>query len=210
MIYTKGGLLTAIVFFLTEGLFVVTMYLRSAIYLILILACIVVCFSEFYLREEKLAQVIKGVLLQIGILLVGQIICILLLRVGLTVLSNVSGKGILFMVTMLYGIVCFTLCKWHWTMLKSLLKSIRTFGFGVIRGELVGLTTIINQAKVAVTRARVNKVSGVGLRHDTKKYGTRDVINESVNTRRATNATKLEEDAEKSEEISDNSEDEEQ
>lgn len=210
MIYTKGGLLTAIVFFLTEGLFVVTMYLRSAIYLILILACIVVCFSEFYLREEKLAQVLKGVLLQIGILLVGQIICILLLRIGLTMLSEVSGKGMMFMVTLLYGVVCFTLCKWHWTMLKSLLKSIRTFGFGVIRGELVGLATMINQAKVAVTRARVNKVSGVGLRHNTKKYGTHDIISESINARRATNATKLEEDAEDSEEISDNSEDEEQ
>ncbi len=210
MIYERGGLLTAVIFFLTEVLFVVTMYIRCVIYLLLILACIVTCFSEFFLAEEKLAQMLKGVLIQIGILLIGQVIVIVLLRIGLGTLSGIDGKGMLFMVTLLYGIVCLAVCKWHWAMLKSLLKSLRTFGYGVMRGELVGLTTIVNNAKIAVTRARVNKVSGVGLRYDKSKYGTRDVVDDAADVRRSINAMKLEDDGEESEEIIEISEDTEQ
>lgn len=192
MIYDKGGLLTAVVFLLTEGLFVLTMYMRCVIYLLLVIACVIVCFSEFFLKEEKLAQVVKGSLIQMGVLLLGQIIIITLLRVGLSTLTAVEGKGMLFMVTLLYGIVCFALCRWHWAMLKSLLKSLRTFGYGVMRDELIGLTSIASNAKMAIDRARVNKVSGIGLRHDKNKYGTRTILNDAANQRRNINAMKLE------------------
>lgn len=191
MIYESGGILTATLFALTEFLFILTMYIRCAIYLLLILTCIVVCFSECFLREEKLTQVLKGVLLQIGILIIGQLVIIALLRIGLPVISTIDGKGKLFVVTAIYAIVLFALCKWHYAMLKSLIKSMRNFGYGVIKGELSGLTSLINKVKMTVNRARVNKVSGIGIRQDKNKYATNDIIEETASKKRSINAMKL-------------------
>lgn len=191
MVYETGGILTAILFVITELLFIITMYMRCAIYLITILACVVACFSECFLREEKLTQVLKGLLLQIGVLVLGQFVVIALLRIGLPVIATTDGKGRLFVVTVIYAIVLFALCKWHYIMFKSLVKSLRNFGYSVIKGELVGLMSIINKAKMTVSRARIDKVYGIGKCNDKNRYTSNDIVDEMLKKKRSINAMKL-------------------
>ena len=164
MVYKSGGILTALVFTITELVFVITMFVRNLIYAILLLACMVICLTSFNLKEIKVISALKGILIQLAVLLAGQLILIAVLRIGLNTISTIDGKGMLFMVTLLYGIVCFSLCKWHLAMFKSLLKSLKTFGYGVMHEELAGLSSVINTASTQLKRIRVDKVSGIGVR----------------------------------------------
>lgn len=194
MIFEKGGLFTAIMFVIAELLFILTMYLRCALYVVLILCCIIACFIEWFFKPEKLKQILSGLLIQIGTLIISQAIIILMLRLGLTAIGVNQGKGLLFTLTLLYAIICFALLRWHIVMFKSLIKNIRSFGYGAIQGEIAGLTALMNKASMKIRKARVESAKGMGSRNDKPKYSKKDDTEARNISRRLNNVKKMDED----------------
>ena len=194
MLYEQGGILSSIGLAITEFLFITMMYLRCVLYLVLMIACIVVCFNEWFFKTEDLRQVLKGILMQLGMLIVGQAVIILMLRLGLGVFRLVDSKVLVFLITFIYAVVCFALLKWHWAMFKSLVKNMSSFGYAAIKGEVLGLRNTVSNTVNSMKRARVNSGYGSGRMHNSESYSDNDIIDEDVLQRRISNGNKLSDD----------------
>lgn len=191
MIYNVGGFFTPGVFVLAEFLFVICMYVRCLIYLLLVIACMVVGFSECTMRNETLLDKLKGIGIQLGVLLAGQFVLISLLKIIELILHGTVSKGIVFIITLVFGVICFALTIWHVKMLIALIKDFKSFGFAAFNGELNALSNLYNKAVNSINRVRVNSVTGRGTRTQSVVNVDEDVSEELRSLRRKNNSDKL-------------------
>ena len=191
MIYSIGGFFTPGVFVLSELLFVLCMYVRCAVFLLLVIACIFVGFSECAMKDEILLNKLKGIGIQLSVLFAGQFVLISLLKIIEYFIHGTESKGIIFIVTFIFGIICFALTMWHIKMLKALIKDFGSFGFVAFNDELKGLSNLYNKAVNSINRVRVNTVSGRGIKTQSI-IGIDDAVSEELNSlRRKNNSDKL-------------------
>lgn len=196
MIFQKSNLIACVFFFIAEAIFVLTLFIRCILYSLLIIATVVCCLSSVLISEKIFNKALKGIILQLLLLLFGQIIILLVLRLGAIILPSVDSGAFIVVLTLVFIVICIALLLWHLAMLRSLISDMRTFGYAMFKEKLNGFTSIVSIAMLKINNFRAHKVYGSGTVNSIDRVVEEKDLFKFIHKRRSYNSQRVETDDE--------------
>jgi hypothetical protein len=125
--------------------------IRLFVYIILLFLIVIVCYYYTFVKKNALNEVILGLMKQILILFIGQIVLLGWINLSVAVVHSSTTFAVRIVTAILFALIGVVLLYWYILSLISIIKDIGHFGGTVISSAIQTVTNTANGVRGKVT-----------------------------------------------------------